>query len=156
MPGSATIDTSVLVDSLVSTVDNARQIEVDLGLRPYRVFVVTRTWDGGEVGRGQFTDVDVEITPTPKIEGFDSLRREQEPCGYDQAGLAKMTGVSLTYTIDELGACEAADGVERLIKTTEAHGQAQPPKYWVHRKPPFPDRCCIEWVLHLELVEDEC
>ena len=159
MPGNATLDPNVLVDDLVTDVIDGLRDELHpaFGVRAFRVFTVARVWSGGFVGEGSFTDTEVELTPQPLVHPFTSLRRDQEPCGYDQAGMVKLTEVSLTYTQDDLLACESPEATQHLIKIVEAHGQAQAPKYFVHAKSPYPDRVKdMGWVLHLELVEDEC
>lgn len=159
MPGSAILDPDVLIDSLIEdVVDGLRdELHPQFGVRPFRVYTVTRVWSGGYEGEGEFTDTEVELTPQPKVHPFSDLRRTQEPCGFDMAGAVKLTEVSLTYTQAELLACEAPAGTQHLIKIAEAHGQAQAPKYFGHARAPYPDRDKdIGWVLYLTLIEDEC
>lgn len=159
MPGTATLDSDVLVDDLLTDVVDGLRAELHpaFGVRAFRVFTVARAWSGGQVGRGDPTDTVVELDPQPLVHSFAGLMRTQEPCGFDIAGAVKLTEVSLTYTQAELLACEAPAGTEYLIRIDEAHGQAQASKYFTHAKPPYPDRIQdIGWVLWLELVEDEC
>lgn len=159
MPGSAILDPDVLVDDLVTDVIDGLRSELHpaFGVRAFRVFTVVRTWSGGAVGRGTSSDVEVELDPQPLVHPFTSLRRDQEECGFDMAGAVKLTEVSLTYTQAELLACEAPEGAQHLIKVTEAHGQLQGTKYFVHKKTPYPDRVKdMGWVVYLELVEDDC
>lgn len=56
-----------LRSELVSVVDAGRQLAADLGLRQRSVIVRTRTWSGGRPGSGTTTDVDVTLTPPPKV-----------------------------------------------------------------------------------------
>lgn len=159
MPGSAILDPNTLVDDLITDVIDGLREELHpaFGVRAYRVFTVVRSWSGGVVGRGDSTDVEVELTPQPRVHSFTSFHRDQEECGYDMAGSVKLTEVSLTYTQAELLSCEAAEGAQHLIKIVEAHGQLQAPKYFVHKKSPYPDRIKdMGWVVYLELVDDEC
>lgn len=51
-----------LVESLLPTVDAARGLLDDVGLRPFQVYVRLRAWSGGYVGQGTATDTDTEIT----------------------------------------------------------------------------------------------
>lgn len=51
-----------LVSSLLPTVDLARGLLDDVGLRPFQVFLRTRAWSGGYVGQGTVTEADTEIT----------------------------------------------------------------------------------------------
>jgi len=158
MPGSATIDPNILVDSLLGVVDDLRsELNTAFGVRAFDVSTVVRVWSGGSVGVGTFTDTEVAITPQPSVKSFSSFSRDQEPCGYDMAGAVKLTEVSLTYTQAELLACEPPQGSEHLIKITEAGGRAQQPKYFVHAKSPYPDPVkTIGWHVWLTLVEDDC
>jgi hypothetical protein len=51
-----------LVSSLLPTVDLARGLLDDVGLRPFQVFVRVRAWSGALVGVGTATDTETEIT----------------------------------------------------------------------------------------------
>lgn len=159
MAGSATLDPDVLIDDLVPDVIDGLRAELHplFGVRAFRVFTVVRQWSGGSIGDGTFTDTEVELEPQPLVHPFMNLRRDQEPCGFDVAGRVKLTEVSLTYTQAELLACEAPVDSQYMLRIAEAHGQAQANKFFVHTKPPYPDRIeDMGWVLHLELVEDLC
>lgn len=61
-----------LVSSLLPTVDLARGLLDDVGLRPFQVFLRTRVWSGNVVGDGTATETDTEITVAgskrPKVE----------------------------------------------------------------------------------------
>jgi hypothetical protein len=155
MSGSATLDPNVLVDSLVPDVIDGlrRELHPLFGVRAFDVSLVTRSWSGGEIGRGDPSDTEVLIDPQPLVHPFSSMDFEMEPCGLDEAGWVKLTEVSLTYTHDELLAGAALDGVEHLIKISEAHGQGQPDRFFVHKRPPYPDRIKdMGWVLYLEVA----
>jgi hypothetical protein len=106
------------------------------------------------VGDGAYTDVETELSPQPLVHPYRSLSNRLEPCGLNEAGYVEVTEVSLTYTYAELGADETAMGVQNLIKITEAHGQAQPARYFVHNNPPYPDRIDdMGWVFNLVKAE---
>lgn len=159
MAGSAILDPNVLVDALIpGVIDGLRgALHPLFGVRAFTVETVVRSWSGGSVGDGDPTDVVTELTPQPKVFPFASFTRDQEPCGFDQAGMVKLTEVSLTYTQAELLACEAPAGAQHFIRVTEAHGQEQAAKIFVHAKAPYPDRLKdMGWIMWLELVEDEC
>ena len=159
MAGSATLDPDVLIDDLVTDVIDGLRSELHplFGVRAFNVSTVVRTWSGGSVGDGTFTDVEVVLDPQPLVHPFTSFRRDMEPCGFDDAGGVKLTEVSLSYTYTELLACPAPTGSEHLIKITEAHGQGSPVRYFVHKRQPYPDRIKdMGWVLQLELVETIC
>lgn len=50
-----------LVDELLHTIDQARKIAGEFGLRPYTVTVRVRTWSGSRVGLGTKTDTDTPL-----------------------------------------------------------------------------------------------
>lgn len=50
-----------LAEDLRPTLDACRSIPGELGLHPYRVYVVTRTWSGASPGHGTATDAETEI-----------------------------------------------------------------------------------------------
>ena len=99
-PGSASRS---LVDSLGETVDELRQVRVDLGATPYTVHAVRVKWSGGEVGRGTPEVVaDVPLLPTPELRAISSWERSLEAAGTVERGDSFLTGVSPRYTEDEL------------------------------------------------------
>lgn len=155
MPGSATLDPDVLVDGLLGTVDELRDLGRTFGIRAYRLYRVVRTWDGGAVGEGEATDELIEILPRPKVEPFtESLANKLEPCGLMEAGVVKVTELSLTYTFPELAGTGLAAGVEQLLLLREGYGQEQPDRYATLDRPPFPDREEeISWILWLRIQQ---
>lgn len=58
---------SIVSDNL-KTIDDARQLIVDAGLRTTRVYLRLNAWSGGEVRLGSLTTTDTEIVPRPKVE----------------------------------------------------------------------------------------
>lgn len=108
-----------LVDDLGELADDMRQIGVDLGLRPYRVFSVRLRWSGDRVGLGEPAVVlEEEFLPTPKVS--TSLRREaREPGGWVERGRTTLTEVSPRYTeaqIDALCPRTGPANEERFIE----------------------------------------
>lgn len=92
-----------LVESLGAVVDDIRQIATDLGARPYTVHAVRVKWSGGEVGRGKPTvSSDIELLPTPKVTGVNSMSRDTEAQGAIERGDVNLTGVSARYTEDDI------------------------------------------------------
>jgi len=60
-----------LAVNLLPVLNSARTLVADLGLRRYTVTRRLRTWSGGMVGMGQPTDVDLVLTPNPKVREID-------------------------------------------------------------------------------------
>ena len=149
------MDPSVVIDALAgSVVDELRRsLHPVFGIRAFRVYTVLRTWSGSMPGEGAKTDVELEIEPQPLIASFDGIKFTQEPCGLEELGEIEVSEVSLTYTHAELVGPSLTGSQEWLIKIAEAHGQAQPARYFVHDAPPFPDReQGIGWKLRLRKV----
>lgn len=151
MPGSAKLNDDVLVDGLVEDViDGLRgDLHPEFGVRPYRVFTVRRVWHGDEIGQGRYTDVENEILPQPRVRNFG--KDENNASGLSERGEVKINEVSLTYTHDELMGSQLEQSAEWLFKITEAHGQENPPRYFVRSRPPFVDReQDMAWTLYLK------
>lgn len=128
MGGSARLDKSILGDALVGVVDDIRRsIHGALGTRPWRVFIITRRWSGRKVGEGTATDGVVELDPTPKLTKSDSHRAG--PGGLEETDSITLTGVSLSYTEDELWP-NGSTSIEIVYRVEEAHGQGQAPNYY--------------------------
>ena len=143
MPGSATLDQNVLVDSLVEDVIDGLREELHpaFGVRAYRVFTVLRTWSGRIQGEGERSDVVTELRPQPLVHSWDGRRYELQGCGLDDMGEIMLTEVSLTYTQAELdGGGALGKNQAFLIRLDEAHGQEQRSAFFIHTRPPYVDR----------------
>lgn len=158
MPGTAVLGAN-LVDSLVPSVIDALRdgLHPAMGVRPFRVYTVLRTWSGEAIGDGVSSDVEAEITPQPRVLAWDkngSLEFNLERCGLDDSGSITLTEVSLTYTYAELTGGSLAANQQFMIRVGEAHGQLNPSRYFVHTKPPYPDReQDMGWKLWLRVVQ---
>jgi len=161
MPGSATLGTN-LVDSLVpDVIDELRgSLHPELGVRQFRVFVVTRTWSGEAIGEGTASDAELEIDPQPMVKPYvgvafsRTLMLGLEPCGLDESGSVELSEVSLTYTETELGG-PPADPMrqELLYRIDDAHGQGVASRFFIPSAVPYPDReQDMGWRLLLRLV----
>lgn len=92
-----------LVDDLARTVDQMRQLAVDSGLRPYRVFSVVLRWTGGETGRGEaVVESETELVPRPLVVDMGNVRREARRAGREEAGSVMLKEISPRYTEDEV------------------------------------------------------
>lgn len=154
MPGSATLDSSLVDDLYTDVVDGLREdLLPAMGIRPYRVYLVTRTWSGGEVGLGTPSDVATEFRPIPRVHQWND-RFVQKVCGVLEDGDIVISELSLTYTHSEIGASEPPMGAQWMIRVDEGHGQQNPSRYFVHKKAPFIDReDSMGWVCQLARVQ---
>ena len=90
-----------LVDELIGVVDEVRgTVHGALGTRPYRVYLLRRSWDGGRPGVGNFTDVETEILPPPMVR--PAIDKQLRPAGPEEEGNVVLTDISLTFTEAEL------------------------------------------------------
>lgn len=156
MPGSATLDSTVLVDDLLGVIDDVRgDLHPALGVRQYRVFSVLRTWDGEERGVGGFAEVETEFLPQPLVEAFvDSLGGRLLPAGLDEAGIVRLRELSLTYTAAEIAGPALLPHQEWLVRVRDAYGQGEPQRDFIV-KGTYPDRIKdIGWSVALSRASD--
>lgn len=108
-----------LADSLKSLARSVRAIPGQMGLRPHRVFLVTETWDGGQVGEGTKASVEVELVEgdnqPPKVR---QLTDERRALGDLAAGALEIGPVTPpdagTITADMLRGVDLQPGIETL------------------------------------------
>lgn len=154
--GAATLNSSVLVDSLVpDVIDGLREdLHPAFGVRAYRVYRVLRTWSGKTVGEGSHTDSAAELRPQPKVSVWSGLRYVQANCGIREMGDVQLSEVSLTYTAEQLEPRSLAKNQECFFALGEAHGQLSPLRVWAHTAPPFIDReKTMGWLVFLRRID---
>lgn len=118
-----------LAGSLISTVDDIRQLNSEFGIRPYRVFATTVVWSGGEIGRGtaQVTS-SVELTPTPLVKDLTNIKGVVRSGGLVERGDARLTQVSARYTEAQLKQLlpPTTRNTESFIEVLNAHDGQTP------------------------------
>lgn len=62
---------SDLLECSAEALEAALQTREDLGLAFQKVYLVTRTWSGQNIGDGTYSEKTVQITPTPIVEEHD-------------------------------------------------------------------------------------
>lgn len=103
-----TLAGSVLID----IEDRGREIETQLGFKPYTVHVVRLRYNGGRRGDGPVEVVqDVPILPVPDIFGLDGITRVVTPAQVTEQGAITVAGISGRYTEDQLQA-KAPNGAQ--------------------------------------------
>lgn len=156
LTGDATLDPSVLVDSLVpDVIDGLREeLHPQFGVRAYRTYRVIRTWSGKRSGEGSFADSAAELRPQPRVMQWNGLKYVQAVCGVRELGDIKLTEVSLTYSAAQLDPRDLRANQELFFALGEGNGQGSPMRVWGHAVPPFIDReVDMGWVLNLRRVE---
>jgi len=132
-----------LAERLAATVNRVRGQMTELGLRPYRVFSIERHWTGGQVGRGDVSEVLArEFLPRPKVEF--RTRREPGPAGWVERGVVVVSEINPQLTEDEVldlvhvvRMGEAKPGDERFLEITmDARDGASERRRFVMVEPP--------------------
>jgi hypothetical protein len=102
-----------LRDELLASVDGARQLVDDLGLRTHRVTLRRRTWSGAQVGEGTYTDLDRPLRPTPKI--AKPRPGLSAPAAQTPIWLVRVVSkISATYALEDLTGGELAPNEQHL------------------------------------------
>lgn len=92
-----------LMSTLSPTIDDIRQIATDLGLRPYRVFIVHVLWTGAKVGDGDPVEISRrEILPTPRIRDMSATSEVLSPFGRVEEGGIVIDRISAKFSEDDL------------------------------------------------------
>lgn len=117
-------DADNLRTDLIPVVDAGRQLVAELGFRQRTITLRTRTWSGGRPGSGAATDVDVELTPRPKVAEPPAKLIYDAPGQYE-AGDLIVSKISATLTEQDINPAPAA-GVELIWLITDAvNGRAR-------------------------------
>lgn len=117
-------DSDNLRVSLIGVVDAGRQLTADLGFRQRTVILRTRTWNGGRVGAGSSSDVDVEILPRPKVAEPPARLVFDAPGQYESGDLI-VSKISATLAEQDINPAAVA-GVEVIWLVTDAvNGRAR-------------------------------
>ncbi len=100
-------------DDFIQLADDCRRdLSVEeFGTRLFSVVIRTRTWDGGEVGRGTPTDVDFVPDPVPRVRD-PSPRELLGAQGRYEDGDRVADRISATYTEAQLDGGAIAPGSE--------------------------------------------
>ena len=94
---------SSLMNRLVPNIDKIRQLPVNLGLRPYRVFMVHILWSGERIGEGQPQETSRrEILPTPRIRDMSATSEVLSAFGRTEEGGIVVDRISAKFSEDDL------------------------------------------------------
>lgn len=92
-----------LAQKLIPVVDRARDIQTQLGLRPYRVQIIKTRWSGTTRGRGVEQVVsELEILPTPFVVDMRSLSEVVTAVGVNEEGMVQLQKISGRYSEEML------------------------------------------------------
>ena len=152
MPGSATLGDN-LIDDLVETVDELRaDLYEDFGVTQFAVYLVRRTWNGGQRNEGVASRSETLMDPTPLFVDENKWRLMSH--GRDEVGDAALMEVSLTYTEAELSGGTIADNEEFYYKLVDLRGQGHPDQFYTVAESPTVDReRNIGWMVKLRRAQ---
>lgn len=147
-----------LFEEMGDVVDDMRQLQTDLGARPYRVFAVVVKWSGGEKGRGDPVVVsDRELLPTPLVR-LRGIRTELKSAGKTERGYTEISELSPSYTEDELQQSfhvkQDADKDEAFeqfyeVQQDKRDGRKPVRRRFVLRGPPERDVDNHQWIIRV-------
>ncbi len=138
-------------EQMGAVVDEARALVMELGLRPYRVWLVVVKWSGEEIGRGDPVVVrETELLPTPL---WDSrpIYSEMRSAGRVDQGQTRLREVSPRYTEDDIwGMFNPASGEQVFVEVRHdaRDGNTQRRRHMV-RGQPFRDATGFGWTVNL-------
>lgn len=137
-----------LIDKLINKVDTVRQKAADrFGLPAHDVYRVVRTYTGGVIGDGAYTDQTDIIYPTPavKFTGQDTFENGGR---FDNRSVT-LTEVSLTYQENWLQGDPKSPGQECFYKLVERNSQGADTTYWILTSVPEVVRGEVYWMLKM-------
>jgi len=76
-----------IIESLLPSSENILGIRNLIGAEKAQVYMLVRTWGGGEVGTGAWKDTLKEILPTPHVYDFSQDIRTNEAAGVQQGDI---------------------------------------------------------------------
>ena len=120
---------STLVERMGRLADRVRKLHTKFGTRSYSVFLVHRSWSGGEIGKGQasVTSED-ELLPVPAVHKSGTLRRRMAFGAQDMAHVV-ITEVSLVkYDEDFLRGGALQSDNQRFGPGVEFYYELRPTK----------------------------
>lgn len=92
-----------LGQKLIPVVDKARDINTQLGLRPYRVKIIRTRWSGGKRSRGVEQVIsELDILPTPLVVDMRGLSEVITPIGVNEQGVVQLQEISGRYSEEQL------------------------------------------------------
>jgi len=142
----------VKICDLASLVDDARQLESDLGLRPYRIFSVYEWWPSGQRGRGDSCCKETEWLPTPMLD-FRSLRKRYGAAGSVDSGDVVLRKVSATMTeaqITNLCSCNQTQDPTASVIIEARQDNSCVRRTFLVNGPPYLDAGRFEWIIPLK------
>jgi hypothetical protein len=155
-----------LAESLGPAVDGIRQIATDLGVRPYRVFLVHWRWPGRRgIGKPVETHRE-EILPTPRVQDMLSTNFAVSAFGTSEGGGLFIDQVSQRYSeadltgrtpdlMDAVRPQTSSSNVEFFWEVRERRNTTPPtkPRRYIPSGVPMLNRTGMHWRVNLQKQE---
>lgn len=89
--------------SLIPVADTIRDLYTQFGLRNYQVSIIVTGWTSGRRGIGEeYVKRELEILPTPLVQGLDAVMESLNSIGLVEEGTASLSEISGRYTEEQL------------------------------------------------------
>lgn len=113
------------IDGLKKGINSILAVRDKIGIL-HEVFIVTRTWSGGDVGRGEKSDRTHKVVPTPGIKAFSQDVRITEASAVQQGDII-LRGISkVNYPLESDVDCSStAKGVEKFFLIADKEYQVK-------------------------------
>lgn len=106
---------SGIVNDVLGCTDDILGLRDDLGAIKHKVYILTRTWTGSELGDGTPSDVTVQILPTPYLVDYSHDLRLREGGKIREGDIVLKHLSKQTYTEESMIDCSVDN------KTTEKY-----------------------------------
>lgn len=151
-----------LVEEQSGLVDELRQLQTDVGLRPYRVFSVIVKWDSGELYRGTQSIVgEKEFLPTPLVD-LRPMYSVVKESGVFEHGDVVLREISPSLTEDQIrelffNGAELPPGQQGYIEVRHDARKGNTPRRrrFIVRGAPWHDAERFQWIASLSDEEHD-
>lgn len=157
-----TLDAEGWANSLLGSIaedglaDDLRDLRVELGGRPYRIFLVKTRWTGEVRGDGvEEVFYEEELLPVPKLSTLSSVALTVQSVGLDEVGELQVSEISPRYNEFQLrGLTERGEPLEdnETFYWEVAffrHGVSTTRRRFLPRSTPYYDAIALQWSLGL-------
>jgi hypothetical protein len=108
-----------IIDSLLPAIDSILGVRDSAGAVIDKVYIVTRTWSGSQIGDGTAVDTERQMLPSPGLKNYSQSLRLREG-GSVKAGDIILTNVSRnSFSEQDLDGSTPTQNIERFFRVGE-------------------------------------